>query len=65
MALEKGRSLAAAGRLHEALAALEQVRPTDPQRNEADELRAEIQRQLLALTRMPPPPSSVQERRLP
>jgi tetratricopeptide (TPR) repeat protein len=54
-ALSKGRALAASGRLHDALAALEQVRPTDPQRDEADRLRGDIQRQLLALTSMPAP----------
>jgi len=54
-ALLKGRALAAGGRLHDALVALEQVRPTDPQRDEADRLRSDIQRQLLALTPMPAP----------
>ena len=39
------------------MAVLEQVRPTDPQRDEADRLRADIQRQLLALTPMPTTPS--------
>ena len=54
-ALARGRALAAGGRLHDALLALEQVRPTDPQRDEADRLRSDLQRQLLALTPMPPP----------
>jgi tetratricopeptide (TPR) repeat protein len=62
MALAKARALAVSGRLHEALAALDRVRLTDPQREEADRLRAEIQRQLLALTPMPAPAG---ERRLP
>lgn len=67
MALERARGLAALGRLHEALAALDDVRATDAQRVEADRLRGDLQRQLLALTAMPrlsgaPPPS---ERRLP
>ncbi len=53
--LTRGRALAASGRLHEALAALEQVRATDPQKEEADRLRGEIQRQLLALAPLPPP----------
>lgn len=57
-ALLKGRALAAGGRLHDALAALEQVPPTDPQRDEADRLRSDIQRQLLALTPMPGPVST-------
>jgi tetratricopeptide (TPR) repeat protein len=55
MMLARGRMLAANGRLYDALAALDQVRPTDPQREEADRLRGDIQRQLLALTPMPPP----------
>jgi tetratricopeptide (TPR) repeat protein len=55
MLLARGRMLAANGRLHDALAALDQVRPTDPQKEEADRLRGDIQRQLLALTPMPPP----------
>jgi tetratricopeptide (TPR) repeat protein len=62
-ALLKGRALAAGGRLHDALVALEQIRPTDPQRDEADRLRSDIQRQLLALTPMPGPVSN--DKRLP
>jgi hypothetical protein len=61
-ALLKGRALAAGGRLHDALVALEQVRPTDPQRDEADRLRSDIQRQLLALT---PMPGAATDKRLP
>jgi tetratricopeptide (TPR) repeat protein len=61
--LSRGRMLAASGRLHEALAVLEQVRPTDPQKEEADRLRGEIQRQLLALA--PMPPAAPADRRLP
>jgi tetratricopeptide (TPR) repeat protein len=60
--LARGRLLAASGRLHEALTVLDQIRPTDPQKEEADRMRGEIQRQLLALTPMPPSPG---ERRLP
>src|SRR5262249_53980798 len=56
MALVRAKGLAAAGRLHDALAALGQVRPTDPQREEADRLRADLQRELLALTPMPVAP---------
>ncbi len=52
-ALAKARALAAAGHLHEALAALNGIRPTDLHRAEADRLRADIQRQLLAVTRLP------------
>ncbi len=61
-AILKGRALIAGGRLHDAMAVLEQVRPTDPQRDEADRLRADIQRQLLALTPMPTTPP---DKRLP
>ena len=53
LALGRARSLAAGGRLHEALAVLQVVRPTDPQKPEADRVRAEIQQQLLALTASP------------
>jgi hypothetical protein len=63
MALANARALAVSGRLHEALAALDRVRLTDPQKDEADRLRADIQRQLLALTPMPAPVPA--ERRLP
>jgi tetratricopeptide (TPR) repeat protein len=65
-ALLKGRALAAGGQLHDALVALEQVRPTDPQRDEADRLRSDIQRQLLALTPLPGPVATDKpDRRLP
>ena len=53
IAFARARTLAAAGHLHEALVALDLVRPTDPQRGDADRLRADIERQLLALV----PPS--------
>lgn len=53
MALLRARALSASGRLHDALSALQSVRPTDPQQPEADRLRADIQRQLLALTPVP------------
>lgn len=48
-ALARARALAASGRLHDALNALDLVRPTDAERPEADRLRGEIQQQLLAL----------------
>ena len=51
--LTRARALMAGGHFHEALAALEAVRPTDPQKAEADRLRGDIQRQLLALTSIP------------
>lgn len=51
MALARARQLAAGGALYDALTALDVVRPTDPQRPDADQLRSEIQRQLLQLER--------------
>jgi tetratricopeptide (TPR) repeat protein len=52
-ALARARSLAASGHLHDALATLDAVRPTDAHRPDADRLRGDIQRQLLALTTLP------------
>jgi tetratricopeptide (TPR) repeat protein len=52
-ALARARALAGSGYLHDALSALESVRSTDPQKTDADRLRAEIQRQLLLLGRSP------------
>ncbi len=49
-ALTRARSLAAGGDLHNALSVLDRVRTTDPQKSDADALRADIQRQLLSLT---------------
>jgi tetratricopeptide (TPR) repeat protein len=49
MALDRARSLAASGRLHDALSALDAIRPTDPQKAEADRVRADIQHRLLGL----------------
>jgi hypothetical protein len=48
-ALARAESLVATGHLHDALAALDLVRPTDAQKADADRLRADIQRQLIAL----------------
>jgi hypothetical protein len=48
-AIARARALAAGGRLHDSLQTLDLVRPTDPLRPEADRLRADIQRQLLAV----------------
>jgi tetratricopeptide (TPR) repeat protein len=62
MALARARALAADGRLHDAMTALDAVRASDPQKADADRLRADIQRQLLALTTMP---SASPARRLP
>ncbi len=48
-ALDRARALSGSGHLHEALAALDGVKATDQLRPEADQLRARIQRDLLAL----------------
>jgi hypothetical protein len=48
-ALSRARTLAAAGQLYDALAALDLVRPTDAEKEDADRLRADIQRQLIRL----------------
>jgi hypothetical protein len=52
-ALARARALAASGHLHDALAALDEIRAADPGRAEADRLRGDIQRQLLAVTPLP------------
>lgn len=46
-ALGRARALVAGGRLHDALAALDVVRATDPEKGEADRVRADVQRRLL------------------
>ena len=48
-ALARARSLAAGGALHDALSVLDRVRATDPQKSDADRLRADLQRELLRL----------------
>jgi hypothetical protein len=53
MALARANTLAAAGRLREALATLDAIGLTDPERADADSLRGDIQRQLLALAVAP------------
>lgn len=50
LALRRARALFARGHLHEALAELEQVRPDDVVRPDADRLQAEVQRALLDAT---------------
>jgi tetratricopeptide (TPR) repeat protein len=50
-ALARAQALAASGHLRDALSTLDLVRPTDDQKADADRLRAEIQRLLLALAR--------------
>lgn len=62
MALARARSLTVSGHLHDALAALDAIRATDPQKAEADRLRIEIQQQLLGLLS---PSGGRGERRLP
>jgi tetratricopeptide (TPR) repeat protein len=52
-ALLRARALAAGGHLRDALVTLDAVRPTDPELAEANQLRADIQQQLLALTPVP------------
>jgi tetratricopeptide (TPR) repeat protein len=51
--ITRARMLMASGRLRDALAALDTVRPTDPQKADADRLRGDIQRLLLSLTPLP------------
>jgi len=58
LALTRARAMAATGHLRDALAALDLVRPTDPQKAEADRLRAEMQLQLIALTSVPAQPAA-------
>jgi hypothetical protein len=48
LALHRARALVARGHLHEALATLAGIGPTDPRWAEADRLRADVQRALLA-----------------
>jgi hypothetical protein len=50
VALTRARALVAGGRLHDAIAALRAIRPTDAQNVEAERLRGDIQRQLIYLT---------------
>jgi hypothetical protein len=52
-AMSRARAFASSGHLHEAIVALDEVRPTDAEYADANRLRAEIQRQLLALTPLP------------
>jgi hypothetical protein len=51
--LTRARVLMASGHLRDALAALETIRPTDPQKADADRLRGDIQRLLLSFTPVP------------
>ena len=58
--LARARALHAKGRLHEALAALDAIRPEGARNADANELRAAIQRALLAAGRatLPSPPAA-------
>jgi hypothetical protein len=53
-ALTRARELVSNGRLRDALAELELVRPTDPERVTADQLRGDIQKQLIAIAARAP-----------
>jgi hypothetical protein len=57
VALARASTLYAKGRLRDALSVLERIRPGDPLRPRADELRIEIQHHLLEASRSAPPPS--------
>ncbi len=59
-ALTRARALVAGGRLRDALATLDLVRATDAQKTEADRMRAEIQRQLIAVAAVPPTPAAAE-----
>lgn len=52
--LGRARILAASGHLREALAALDDIRATDPQKGDGDRLRGDIQRQLMTLSSIVP-----------
>jgi hypothetical protein len=65
LALERARSLATGGHLRDALATLDLVRLTDPEKPEADRLRAEIQLLLIALAPVAPPVSAGARERAP
>ena len=66
--LTRARMLMASGHLRDALAALDAIRPTDPQKADADRLRGDIQRLLLSFTPVPAaaaPDRDKADRRLP
>jgi hypothetical protein len=59
VSLARARGWSESGRLRDALTALDAIRPGDPLRAQADELRARIQQQLLDSVQAPQtPPSS-------
>lgn len=55
-ALARARALAQLGRLREALAVLDDVRRTDPERADADRMRGDLQKQLIAINTAPASP---------
>ena len=55
VSLARARAWSASGRLRDALTALDAIRPGDPLRPQADELRAHVQQQLLAAARATTP----------
>jgi tetratricopeptide (TPR) repeat protein len=62
IALDRARALVADGHLHEALTALDMIRPTDPQKPEADRVRSDIQHQLLKRATNAQPVSNVPDK---
>lgn len=54
--LTRARALSQSGRLRDALRTLDGIRLTDLQKNDADRLRADIQKQLIGMAAMPPIP---------
>ena len=52
--LARAKTLAASGHLREALAVLEDIRATDPQKGDGDRLRGDIQQQLMTLSSIVP-----------
>ena len=57
VSLARARAWSSSGRLRDALAALDSIRPGDPLRAEADELRARLQQQLLDAAHAPAAPT--------
>jgi tetratricopeptide (TPR) repeat protein len=64
VAVTSARGLVSSGDLRGALSALERVRPTDPQRGEADRLRADVQRQLIRRVSAGLPPPAADDSRV-
>jgi tetratricopeptide (TPR) repeat protein len=60
--LARANTLALGGRLSDALALLDTIHPTDPARAASDRLRADIQRQLLALSSVAAPDAEARDK---